>query len=237
MTAHGNAEPGTWFPRNTVFISRDHAARHQGETVVYNGLHWDSYGAVDLQAKRNRAHFLGNVYWPFKNLVGAIDVACKAKTPMDVMGGRRLQTKNGWRFTWQPQIRFHGMTGGAQKMKLLNQSCGMVFPVTWHEPFGLAIVESMYFGCPVFATPYGAIPELVPSECGTLSASSAELAEALQQWRQYDPKACHARARDNFNAHSMATSYVQIYSRVLDAGWLQAGFPASHAFELELPWA
>ena len=38
MTEHGNSELGTWHPRNTVFISRDHALRHASEQFVYNGL-------------------------------------------------------------------------------------------------------------------------------------------------------------------------------------------------------
>ena len=31
----------------------------------------------------------------------------------------------------------------------------------WHEPFGIALIEALYFGCPVFGTPYGSLPEIV----------------------------------------------------------------------------
>ena len=37
----------------------------------------------------------------------------------------------------------------SEKGEILNSSKGLVFPVLWHEPFGLAIIESLYYGCPV----------------------------------------------------------------------------------------
>ena len=54
------------------------------------------------------------------------------------------------------------MVGGTNKTKLLNQSKGLLFPVRWHEPFGLAILESLHYGCPVFGTPRGSCLKLVP---------------------------------------------------------------------------
>ena len=72
------------------------------------------------------------------------------------------------------------MVGGTQKTGLLNASRGLIFPVRWHEPFGLAVIESLYFGCPVFSTPYGALPELVPVHCGVLSDQASVLAEAVR---------------------------------------------------------
>ncbi len=236
LTAHGNAEPGTWFPRNTIFISHDHARRHGAQAVVYNGLHWDSYGPVDWTLQRQHFHFLGNVGWPFKNFQGAVEVAMAAQVTLRVMGGKRLQIKRGFRFTPQRNVRFHGQTGGAEKFRLLNTSKGMVFPVTWHEPFGLAIVESMYFGCPVFATPYGAIQEIVTPECGWLGHSVQAMAEQLLGAERFNSQACHARARDVFNAQRMARGYAKHYTQVLDGSALNADFPSSHEFDQRLPW-
>ena len=236
MTEHGNSERGTWHPRNTVFISRDHAERHASEQFVYNGLNWETYGKVDFSLSRKDFHFLGNVAWPVKNIQGAIDVASGASAKLNVMGGRRLQIRRGFRFTWQTNVRFHGMVGGHRKFSMLNASKGMIFPVRWYEPFGLAIVESLFFGCPVFATPYGAIPELVPPECGTLSRSVSALAEALGQAAEFSAQACHAQARDEFNATEMARGYVRKYEQVLDRQHLHATVPTSQVHPRDLPW-
>lgn len=236
MTEHGNSDLETWHPRNTVFISRNHAERHDSKQFVYNGLNWDGYGKVNFSLPRKDFHFLGNAAWPVKNFQGAIDVACSASVELNVMGGRRLQIRRGFRMTWERNIHFHGMVGGVKKFSLLNSSKGMIFPVRWYEPFGLAIIESLYFGCPIFATPYGAIPELVPPECGVLTNSCLEMAHALQQSDQFDPEACHAQAREKFNATRMAEGYLHKYGRILDGEYLHASVPVSQVHPRDLLW-
>ena len=62
------------------------------------------------------------------------------------------------------------MVDASKKKVIIEQSKGLIFPVTWHEPFGLAITESFYFGAPVGGTPYGALPELVSPEVGFRTA-------------------------------------------------------------------
>ena len=134
-----------------------------------------------------------------KNVAGAIQVVLGAKARLDVLGGKRFNFRRGIRLTFSPSVRFHGMVGDAEKFSILNGSEGLIFPVRWHEPFGLAVIESLYFGCPVFATPYGALPEIVPDEVGRLSPSRSELIEAVRSDR-FDRRACHEHARDNFNS-------------------------------------
>lgn len=146
---------------------------------------------------------------------GAIDTARAAGVTLAVLGGHRLNVKRGFRFTPWPSIRFHGMVGGREKFALLNRSRGMIFPVRWHEPFGLAIIESLYFGCPVFSTPYGSLSELVDPQVGYLSNSCADLARAVASMR-FDRRLCHEYARDSFNARAMAEAYVGLYERVLN---------------------
>ena len=164
VTEHGNARKAKRWPLNTVFVSKNHASRYGSDQYVLNGLDWDNYGAVDLDNTRTRFHFLGKAEWSVKNVSGAIRVAKKAGVELDVLGGNRINFRRGFRWTLSRSIHFHGMVGGSEKTGLLNASRGMIFPVRWHEPFGLAVIESLYFGCPVFATPYGALPELVPAE-------------------------------------------------------------------------
>ncbi len=240
VTAHKNLDLQEWFPVNTVFISADHARRYGGENFVYNGLNWAQYGRVDLSIVRSHFHFLGNVNWPYKNFRGAVSVACTAGVPLEVMGGSRLQfkrkSKGGFRFTWQPNVRFNGQTGGATKFDLLNRSRGFIFPVTWHEPFGLAIVESLFFGAPVFATPYGAIPELVDASCGVLSNSSSALVDAIGSWDSFPAEACHIRAREIFNSSRMALGYLSLYEKVLDRRALQSQPPQGEFARYDLDW-
>lgn len=224
VTQHGNSEESLPLPRNTVFVSRNHAQRHGSREFVYNGLDWSAYGPVDFSRPRLHHHFLGKAAWRVKNVQGAIDVSLDAGVELFVMGGTRLNFKRGFRFTWSRRIHFAGMVGGQRKFDLLNASRGLIFPVLWHEPFGLAVIESLYFGCPVFATPYGALPELVPPSCGFLSNSRAALVDAIGS-RTFDPHACHRLAVEHFNATRMAEGYLEKYQRVMDGEQLHAVAP------------
>ena len=234
MTEHGHSNKLISLPKNTVFLSRKHAQCYGSAAFVYNGLDWASYGAVDFSQKRKHYHFLGKAARRLKNVRGAIHVAQLARVGLDVLGGERFSLRGGFRWTLSPKIHFHGMVGGKEKLQLLNSSRGLVFPVRWHEPFGLAIIESMYFGCPVFATPYGALPELVPAECGLLSARAGDLAEAIATG-QYDARACHAQAL-KFNAGNMGLNYLRVYERILDGESLHAQAPTTIEFRQQLPW-
>ncbi|MDR3375404.1 MAG: glycosyltransferase [Ancalomicrobiaceae bacterium] len=237
MTEHGNAFGGQLNRYlNSLFLSKNHAARHNCDQYVYNGLDWDAYGPVDLARSRPHCHFLGKASWNVKNIHGAINVAREAKVTMDVLGGSRLNLSRGFRLTFSPRIRFHGMVGGKEKFALLNGSRGHIFPVRWHEPFGLAMIESLYFGAPVYGTPYGTLPELVVADVGFLSASRHELAMALKDMR-FDPKRCHEYARDEFNATRMAKAYLEKYEWVASGRKLNATGPyLSDRSTDPLPW-
>jgi glycosyltransferase involved in cell wall biosynthesis len=235
VTEHGNSKSAAPFPRNTVFVSANHAARYGSSEYVLNGLDWSTYGKVDWTRPRDYFHFLGKAAWRVKNVSGAIDVARQAGVRLDVLGGTRLNLKRGLRFTPWPSIRFHGMVGGAQKLALLGGSRGLILPVRWHEPFGLAVIESLYFGCPVFATPYGALPELVPQTCGVLSNRQDVLANAVRESR-FDTRACHEHVRVNFSATRMARDYLVKYQRVLDGETLNAQAPMMQGAYDGLDW-
>ena len=132
-----------------------------------------------------------------------------------VLGGKRVNLKMGLRITMDPRIRFEGMVGGETKNRLINDSKALLFPVRWNEPMGLAVVESLYFGCPVFGTPYGALPELVGPEFGRLSDSKSELVEALKHVDDYDRRKCHEYVCDNFASIHMTRNYHSLYEKVL----------------------
>ena len=226
ITIHGNSNDSREFDINSVFVSQNHAARYNSRSYVYNGLDWDDYGKVNLEVERKHFHFLGKAAWRVKNVEGAIKVISKAKgETLKVLGGHRLNIKMGFRLTLNPRIRFYGMVGGEEKLSVLRQSKGLVFPVKWHEPFGLAITESLYFGCPVFGTPYGSLPELVNSEIGYLSSNSSELARAVKEVDRFSRKRCHDYAVEMFNSKNMAEAYLEKYLSVLNGKSLNPAPP------------
>jgi len=216
ITLHGNSSDEREFDINTTFISRNHAARYGSQVYVYNGLGLEEYGKPRLDNPREYLHFLGKAAWRVKNIRGSMDIARASGYPLRVLGGYRVNLKMGIRITLDPRIRFEGMVGGEKKNRLINGSKALLFPVRWNEPMGLAVVESLYFGCPVFGTPYGALPELVTPEFGFLSNSRSELVQALEQVEDYDRKRCHEYVCDIFSSRHMAQNFLPLYEKVLN---------------------
>jgi glycosyltransferase involved in cell wall biosynthesis len=215
QTIHGNTrEPRTFHP-NTIFVSQNHASQHGGNAFVSHGLDPLEYGSPGLDQSGHSFVFLGKAAWRLKNVKGAIRVARKAGAPIDILGGTRINLSMGLRITLDPNARFHGMVGGEAKNAFLRQSRGLIFPVLWNEPGAIAVIESLYFGVPVFATPYGCVPELVPEQAGCLSASAGELAEAARDPSRYDRRAIHAWWLEHFTSDHMARKYLTYYEQIL----------------------
>ncbi|HOD89460.1 MAG TPA: glycosyltransferase, partial [Bacteroidales bacterium] len=150
-TIHGNSKAGDVFDKNTVFVSKNHAERHNSNSFVYNGLDWDDYKLDKISEEKKYFHFLANAAWKVKNLKGAISVVKSANENLAVLGGKRINFKMGFRFTTSRKVKFYGMIGDLEKIKLISQSKGLIFPVLWDEPFGLAIIEAFACGLPVIA--------------------------------------------------------------------------------------
>lgn len=217
VTIHGNCNDFREFNINSVFVSKNHADRFGAEAFVYNGLDWTDYSKPNLFNKRDYFHFLGKAAWRLKNVKGAIDVIKGTKDEkLKVLGGHRLNFKMGFRFTISPRIKFCNMVGGTEKNLLLEGSKGLIFPVRWNEPFGLALIESLYFGCPILGTPYGSLPEIVTAEVGFLSNSADTLSKEVKNIEQFSRARCHEYASDAFNSKKMAELYLDKYQRVLN---------------------
>lgn len=225
ITMQGNLNEIRELDRNIVFVSRNHASRYGSESFVYNCLDTEDYGKPDMNTRRNYIHFLADAAWRVKNVRGAIKIARQAAVPLQVIGGVRFNFNMGIRLTFDPNTRFHGMKGGEEKNKIINGSRGLLFPVLWNEPFGIAIIESLYFGCPVIGTPYGSLTELVPKEVGFLSSKKDELVTAVKNIESYDRKACHQYVMDNFTADKMTLQYLALYEKVMNGEHLNAVAP------------
>lgn len=218
ITCHGNVPEKGELDPNIVFISRNHAERYNGDVFVYNGLYWDDYPKPEFKTERAGFHFLGKASWKVKNLKGAIKIANVHGKKLDVIGGKKWTSRNikrGFLDLFKSSIVYHGMLGDKEKFEIIYNSKGLIFPVNWNEPFGLAIIESLYGGCAVFGTPNGSLPELVTPKTGFLGCSAKEIADAIETF-EYDPRYCHEYAVENFHSNRMAKDYLKLYNRILN---------------------
>lgn len=207
-TIHGYVNPKEVFDINTSFVSRKHAEEHHSDCYVYNGLGLEDYGNVDWFIPRRHLLFLARTSLKVKNLEDALEIANDLKEKIEIIGG--------WRLTFNPRVHYQGMLGAEKKNRVLNASKALLFPVRWHEPFGLAMMEALFFGCPVFGTPNGSLPELIKKEVGFLSNHKHEIKEALKNIETYNRKYCHQYVCDEFSSVQMTSNYLKKYEQVLN---------------------
>lgn len=229
-TEHSNSEIEKEFNINTIYLSSKHADNYNASCYVHNGLYWPDYGEPNLDNPQNYVHYLAKATWRIKNLQGAVKIAKGAQMPMHILGGKRFNLKRNPYFYLSSDLTFHGMIGGVRKNELVRNSKGLIFPVLWHEPFGLAIIESLYLGCPVFATPFGAMPDIISQEnLGVLSNSYQVLTDAVKAVDKFDRRACHEHAKQYFSHIAMSKGYIECYEKVLAGEVLNVNRPKSKA--------
>lgn len=237
VTMHGNPAPTDVLHPNTIFISQNQAARHNSNVFVHNGLLWEDYPKPDLKTPRDSFHFLGKASWKVKNAVGAKKISKRLNCKLHIIGGKRWTERNlktAFPFLLSRKVKFHGLLDNTAKSRVMQNSKALIFPVLWHEPFGLAVIESLYAGCAVFSTANGSLPELIPADCGFTSNSSRELAAAIENF-DFNPQRCHDYAVENFNARLMAERYMKYYELVLAGEKLHTEAPAYNHKLNEVP--
>jgi glycosyltransferase involved in cell wall biosynthesis len=114
------------------------------------------------------------------------------------------------------QIEFLGEANHTQKNKLMGNATATLFSITWQEPFGLVMPESMACGTPVIAMAMGSAPELiVQGKTGFLCQNLDECVSAVDQITSIDRHACRQHVENNFNVQRMVDDYEQVYYQVL----------------------
>ena len=200
----GNLE----FPRNTVFVSETHA-RILGKThYVCNGI--DPAEFIYKENKDDYFLFLSRVSRSSKGVDAAVALAKRM--------GFKLIIAGGYKFVWSRKIKSIGMVGGAAKAELLANAKGLLFPISWPEPFGLVQVEALVSGTPVIATPFGAVPEIVTPDVGFICKNSEEMETAVERIGEISPSACRKRVLQHFTADIMAENYLRYYERLVATG-------------------
>ncbi len=212
ITVHGNGQVGEVFDKNSVFVSRKHAEIHGSKQYVYNAIDLKEYPYQPKKSGRewNKFLFLAKASWRVKNLKGAVKAARAAHKHIYVAGGR-----------WWGLSRFvhnQGIIGGEQKMKLIRDCDFMVFPVRWHEPFGIAVIEAMSQGLPVIGSPYGSLPELITKDVGFIAQNYEELEKLVKtdHSKNFNPDVIRKYVEDNFNVTKHAESYLALYQKVIN---------------------
>jgi glycosyltransferase involved in cell wall biosynthesis len=111
-----------------------------------------------------------------------------------------------------PHVEFVGEIGDGQKSEFLGNAKALLFPISWPEPFGLVMIESMACGTPVIAFDSGSVPEIM--EDGLTGFVVRDVAGAVAAVGKLDRlfrPSIRSRFEERFSARAMALEYVRIY--------------------------
>lgn len=189
-------------------------------TTIHHGIDASLYRVGE--GERDYLAFLGRIA-PVKGVHLAIEAAKKAGIPLKIAGQVQPLFREYWERVIQPQvdgrfIEFVGELDLEGKNQLLGGARAMLFPIQWHEPFGLVMVESMACGTPVLALPGGSVAEVV--EEGVSGHICAHVDELAQRAADVNIPAVAVRryVEEKFSVARMTAGYIQLYERVLAAG-------------------
>ena len=217
QTVHGNLKGGGPPSPNSIFLSHDHARRHNSDCFVYNGLDPADYVFRRFPKRPSQYDlFLGKLH-SAKGYHWAVEAAKRS--------GHRLIVAGGWRPSFTGSVQYVGEVDGTTKAALLARARCLWNPAQWDEPFGLVSVEALLSGTPVLGTRRGALPELITPEVGALCDTMEQIIAAAERIHTRDPAACRAHARRFFTHTMMAEEYMRMYRHVLETGALPSGRP------------
>lgn len=191
--------------------------------VVYNGLIMDDYPFSDTHD--NYLLFVGRISHE-KGIHHAIDAAVKLKQKLIIAAKLDKDVpvnQKYYRDEIEPRLKKHakyvtwiGEVDEQERNKLMSRAKAFLHPVTWPEPFGLTLIESMACGTPVVAFGLGSIPEIIQDgKTGFVVKNVDEMVEAVKKIDQIDRAACRRYSISNYGARRMAEGYLEIYKKLV----------------------
>jgi glycosyltransferase involved in cell wall biosynthesis len=219
--------------RNQPYVSISNAQREPRLNLncmatVYNGIDTSIYEFYPDPQTPPYLAFLGRLS-PEKGPHIAIEIAKRTGWHLKMAGKVDVVDVEYFEQEIKPhidgkQIEYLGEANHAQKCELMGKAVATLFPITWREPFGLVMVESMVTGTPVIAMALGSTPEvIVHGKTGFLCHSIDECIVAIDKAAELNRAACREHVLNNFSVQRMTEGYEAVYQQILAERFEQNG--------------
>lgn len=101
-------------------------------------------------------------------------------------------------------------------VELYQNALCTLYPITWHEPFGLVMVESMACGTPVIAYDNGSVSEIVKDGgTGFIVKGVQGLVDGIKKAHSLDRSQCRKEVESSFTVDKMVEGYLKIYKELI----------------------
>ena len=188
--------------------------------TVYNGIDVGSHKFYAKPEKAPYLAFLGRIS-PEKGPHLAIAIAKKTGWHLKMAGKVDAVDVKYFEEEIKPhidgkQIEYLGEANHKQKNALMGGAVATLFPITWREPFGLVMVESMAAGTPVIAMKLGSTREIIKhGKTGFLCSSIEEFISAIDEVSLLNRYACREHVANNFSLKHMTDGYEAVYQQII----------------------
>ena len=190
--------------------------------TVYNGIDTKAYPFCATPTQPAYLAFVGRLS-PEKGPLQAIEIARASGLPLKMAGkidavDRAFYSEQLESHIDGEQIQYLGEVSHDEKVGLLSGATATLFPITWREPFGLVMIESMATGTPVIGMALGSVPEVIAHEkTGFVCHSIEKMVEAVPLVSKLDRQTCRDYVINNFSVESMTDQYLRAYDMALIA--------------------
>lgn len=196
--------------------------------TVYNGIETSTYEFYPEPSQPPYLTFFGRIS-PEKGPHLAIELAKRTGWRLVMAGKVDRADQAFYEREIKPlidgkQIVYVGEANHAQKSEIMGGAVATLCMLTWEEPFGLVMPESMVCGTPVIAMARGSAPELIAhGKTGFLCRTMDECVEAINQIETIDRKACREHVEKNFSHIRMVEGYEAVYYQLVEKRFSQNG--------------
>ncbi len=188
--------------------------------TVYNGISVEQFPFYEQPQDPAYLAFLGR-FSPEKGPQHAIAIAKATGWRLKMAGKVDVVDKEFFDKEIAPhidgeQIEFLGEMNHQQKAELLGNASATLFPITWSEPFGLVMAESMVVGTPVIAMNMGSVSEVIANGVsGYVCQSYEEMAKMIPKALQLSRQQCREHVENKFSVKHMVDGYEAVYEKIV----------------------
>ena len=170
-------------------------------------------------AKGEYLLFFGRIH-PDKGVYEAIQVARRVGMKLVIAG--IIQDQDYFAARVEPYVdgttvEYIGSVGPDQRADVLGGALALLHLISFDEPFGLSLVESMACGTPVIAFRRGSMPEIIRhGETGYIVDDIEGAISAVAAIESIDRTQCRADVEKRFTSARMARDYIRVYQEILN---------------------
>jgi glycosyltransferase involved in cell wall biosynthesis len=196
--------------------------------TVYNSIRVSDHQFFAQPDSPPYLAFLGRISHE-KGPQHAIEIAQRVGIPLKIAGKVDPVDQEFFDNQIAPQIdgefiQFLGEANHYQKNNLMGKAVATLFPITWREPFGLVMIESMAAGTPVIGINMGSVPEIIINDIsGFVCQNIEECVTAVAKIRSISRQGCRDYVARKFGVQVMTDGYEAVYHQVLRNEWSQNG--------------